>query len=135
MDSGYRLGVDTGGTFTDLCALDESSGNLVVTKVPSTPSNPALAVIAGIDKLIEGKGIVPEKVRFLIHGTTVATNALLEHKGAKTALITTEGFEDVLYIGRQNRPRLYHFQARRPKPVVHPETPSPPRRSATSPSA
>ncbi len=118
MDSGYRLGVDTGGTFTDLCVLDESSGNLVVTKVPSTPSNPALAVIAGIDKLIEGKGIVPEKVRFLIHGTTVATNALLEHKGAKTALITTEGFEDVLHIGRQNRPRLYHFQARRPKPVV-----------------
>lgn len=118
MDEGYRLGVDTGGTFTDLCVLDESSGSLVVTKVPSTPANPALAVIAGIGKLIERKGILPEKVRFLIHGTTVATNALLEHKGARTALITTEGFEDVLHIGRQNRPKLYHFRARRPEPIV-----------------
>ncbi len=118
MESVYRLAVDTGGTFTDLCVLDESSGDLTVTKVPSTPSNPALAVMGGIEKLIEGKRVLPEKVRFLIHGTTVATNALLEHKGAKTALLTTEGFEDVLHIGRQNRPRLYHFSARRPEPVV-----------------
>ncbi len=114
----YRLGVDTGGTFTDLCVLDESSGDLFVTKVSSTPANPALAVIAGIEKLIEGRGILPQKIRFLIHGTTVATNALLESKGAKTALLTTEGFEDVLHIGRQNRPRLYDFRVRRPKPIV-----------------
>ncbi len=118
MGGGYRLGVDTGGTFTDLCVLDESSGDILVTKVPSTPSNPALAVINGIRRLIEKKGVTPEKVRFLIHGTTVATNALLEHKGAKTALLTTEGFEDVLHIGRQNRPKLYDFWARRPKPLV-----------------
>jgi N-methylhydantoinase A len=118
MDKGFRLGVDTGGTFTDLCALDEMSGELAVTKVPSTPTNPALAVLGGIEKLIEKKGLRPQKVRFLIHGTTVATNALLEHKGAKTALLTTEGFEDVLHIGRQNRPRLYDFRARRPEPVV-----------------
>ncbi len=118
MVSGYRLGVDTGGTFTDLCVLDESSGDLIVTKVPSTPANPALAVITGIEKLIEGKGILPKKVRFLIHGTTVATNALLENKGARTALLTTEGFEDVLHIGRQSRPSLYDFHARRPNPIV-----------------
>ena len=118
MNDGYRLGVDTGGTFTDLCVLDESSGNLLVTKIPSTSSNPALAVIAGIKKLIERNAMLPEKVRFLIHGTTVATNALLEHKGAKTALITTKGFEDVLHIGRQNRPKLYHFRSRRPEPIV-----------------
>jgi N-methylhydantoinase A len=118
MRKGYRLGIDTGGTFTDLCLLDESSGSLHVSKVSSTPSNPALAVIAGIEKLIEGKNLDPEKVRFLIHGTTVATNALLEHKGAKTALLTTEGFEDVLHIGRQSRPKLYHFRVKRPEPIV-----------------
>ena len=118
MDYRYRLGVDTGGTFTDLCILDESSGNLFVTKIPSTPFNPAVAVISGIEKLLEREGIPPERVQFLIHGTTVATNALLEHKGAKTALITTEGFEDVLHIGRQSRPDLYDFRVIRPKPIV-----------------
>ena len=114
----YRLGVDTGGTFTDLCVFEESSGNVVITKVPSTPSNPSLAVMKGITKLIAKEGISPEELCFLIHGTTVATNALLEHKGARTALLTTEGFEDVLHIGRQNRPRLYDFRATRPAPVV-----------------
>jgi N-methylhydantoinase A len=118
MRGGYRLGVDTGGTFTDVCVLDEASGEIVVTKVASTPSNPALAVISGIQKLIQQKAIEPRGVRFLIHGTTVATNALLEHKGAKTALLTTEGFEDVLHIGRQNRPKLYHFRVKRPDPIV-----------------
>ncbi len=114
----YRLGVDTGGTFTDLCVFEESSGHVVITKVPSTPSNPSLAVVAGIRKLMEQEGILPEELGFLIHGTTVATNALLEHKGAGTALLTTEGFEDVLHIGRQNRPKLYDFRAVRPAPVV-----------------
>jgi N-methylhydantoinase A len=114
----YRLGVDTGGTFTDLCVLDEASGDEVITKVPSTPSNPSLAVMNGIRKLIEKEGFSPEELCFLIHGTTVATNALLEHKGARTALLTTEGFEDVLHIGRQNRPRLYDFRATRPAPIV-----------------
>jgi N-methylhydantoinase A len=118
MKNGYRLGVDTGGTFTDLCVLDEATGRLAVAKVPSTPSNPAEAVITGIQKLLEAEGIPPEKLRFLIHGTTVATNALLERKGARTALLTTEGFEDVLHIGRQDRPRLYDFRARRPEPIV-----------------
>ncbi len=114
----YRLGVDTGGTFTDLCVFEESSGDVVITKVPSTPSNPSLAVVNGVRKLIEKEGILPKELCFLIHGTTVATNALLEHKGANTALLTTEGFEDVLHIGRQNRPRLYDFRATRPAPVV-----------------
>ena len=116
--SRYRLGVDTGGTFTDLCVFEETSGDVKITKVPSTPANPALAVINGIRKLIEREGILPEELCFLIHGTTVATNALLEHKGARTALLTTEGFEDVLHIGRQNRPKLYDFRASRPAPVV-----------------
>lgn len=118
MDQSFRLAVDTGGTFTDLCVVDELSGKLVVTKVPSTPSNPALAVIAGIQKVITEKKISADKVKFILHGTTVATNALLEHKGARTALIITERFEDVLQIGRQNRPELYNFWAKRPTPIV-----------------
>ena len=118
LSSTYRLGVDTGGTFTDLCLLDEASGTLDVAKVSSTPHDPAEAVIEGIEKLIRKVDLDPKSVGFLIHGTTVATNALLEGKGAPTALITTEGFEDVILIGRQDRPKLYDFWARRPTPIV-----------------
>ena len=118
MNHRWRLAVDTGGTFTDVCVIEEGSGRLAVAKVPSTPSNPALAVIAGIDQLVEKGKITPESISFLLHGTTVATNALLEHKGAPTALLTTLGFEDILQIGRQNRPELYNFWARRPQPIV-----------------
>ncbi len=118
MDKRFRLAVDTGGTFTDLCVVDQERGSLAVTKVPSTPANPALAVIEGIEKLIGEEKITAENIQFLLHGTTVATNALLEHKGAETALITTLGFEDILQIGRQNRPDLYDFWARRPLPIV-----------------
>ena len=118
MGSTYRLGVDTGGTFTDLCLLDEVSGSLTVAKVASTPPDPAEAVIEGVERLVRGKGLDPGEIGFLIHGTTVATNALLEGKGAPTALITTRGFEDVLLIGRQDRPKLYDFWARRPTPIV-----------------
>lgn len=118
MDSGFRLGIDTGGTFTDLCLVDEATGRIEVAKVSSTPKNPGDAVINGIKKLITEKDLKPEQITFLIHGTTVATNALLEGKGAPTALITTAGFEDVLLIGRQSRPRLYDFWAKRPTPIV-----------------
>jgi len=118
VDSGFRLGVDTGGTFTDLCLVDETTGRIEVAKVSSTPENPADAVINGIKKLITEKNLKPGRISFLIHGTTVATNALLEGKGAPTALITTAGFEDVLLIGRQSRPRLYDFWAQRPTPIV-----------------
>ena len=120
MNSRYRLGVDTGGTFTDLCLLDEGSGRMEVAKVSSTPHDPAEAVIEGILKLMEDHDLEPAAIGFLIHGTTVATNALLEGKGAPTALITTAGFEDVILIGRQNRPKLYDFWARRPTPIVPP---------------
>lgn len=118
MENRYRLAVDTGGTFTDLCVVDLHQGGLAVAKVPSTPTNPALAVIQGIEKLVAEGKITAEAIQFLLHGTTVATNALLEHKGARTALLTTKGFEDILQIGRQNRPDLYDFWARRPAPIV-----------------
>lgn len=118
MGSIFRLGVDTGGTFTDLCLMDEASGKVEVAKVSSTPSDPALAIINGLNKLIADRSLNPEEVSFLIHGTTVATNALLEGKGAPTALITTAGFKDVLLIGRQNRPHIYDSRVRRPTPIV-----------------
>src|ERR1700712_1187233 len=97
-----RLGVDTGGTFTDLVRLDDRG--LAVHKIRSTPDDPARAILAGIRELV-GDDPISE----VIHGSTVATNALLERKGARVALITTKGFEDVLAIGRQTRNQLYNF--------------------------
>ncbi len=118
MQNNLRIAVDTGGTFTDLCVLDETTGRFSVAKVLSTPDNPALAVIDGVKKVFAYLDAQPENVAFFIHGTTVATNALLEGKGAPIALISTEGFEDVILIGRQSRPKLYDHWGRRPKPLV-----------------
>lgn len=118
MQNKLRIAVDTGGTFTDLCVLDETTGCFSVAKVPSTPDNPALAVMDGVKMVLNDFQIEPEAVAFFIHGTTVATNALLEGKGAPIALITTKGFEDVILIGRQNRPKLYDHWGRRPTPIV-----------------
>lgn len=114
----YRLAVDTGGTFTDVAMIREGEGMVKVAKVTSTPDNPALAVIEGIKKILGQGGLDPARVSFLLHGTTVATNALLELKGARAALVTTRGFRDVLEIGRQARPSLYSFFAQKPPPVV-----------------
>jgi 5-oxoprolinase (ATP-hydrolysing) len=106
-----RLGVDTGGTFTDLVRLDENG--LKVHKVRSTPDDPARAILSGIRELAGGAPVAE-----IFHGSTVATNALLERKGARVALITTKGFEDVLSIGRQTRAELYNFQVRGKRPMI-----------------
>jgi len=108
-----RVGVDTGGTFTDLVRLDECG--LTVHKVRSTPDDPARAILAGIAELM-GEQAVGE----VIHGSTVATNAVLERKGARVALVTTTGFEDVLAIGRQTRRELYNFMVRANRPMIEP---------------
>lgn len=113
-----KIAVDTGGTFTDICLLNEDTGELSVTKVSSTPDNPALAVIAGLLKITNMCAAQPSWVDLVLHGTTVATNALLERMGARAALITTAGFRDVLYIGRQNRPSLYDFRILKPPPLI-----------------
>src|SRR5262245_53250534 len=102
-----RVGVDTGGTFTDFVVLHE--GRIEVFKKFSTPREPEAAILEGL------MGLQPTEV---IHGSTVATNALLERKGARVALLTTEGFEDVLAIGRQTRRELYNILVRRPEPLV-----------------
>lgn len=102
----YRLGVDVGGTFTDLALID-SAGDIFYTKVSSTPHDQSIGVLEGIKKIFELYKIEPAQIDQVVHGTTVATNALLEGKGSKTALLTTEGFKDVLQIGRQARSELY----------------------------
>ena len=108
-----RIGIDTGGTFTDFVAARGS--RLSTFKVPSTPHNPAEAILSGIARILADS----DKQSFeIVHGTTVATNALLERKGARTALITTSGFEDVIEIGRQARPDLYNLMVTRPSPLV-----------------
>lgn len=105
------VGIDTGGTFTDFVLLDEG-GKLRVHKVLSTPDNPAKAVLAGLRHLLNGAAAD------IVHGSTVATNALLERKGAKAALVTTAGFEDVLEIGRQTRAAIYDLNVEKPPPLI-----------------
>lgn len=107
-----RLGVDVGGTFTDLVALVD--GDIVTAKVPSTPHDQSLGVMNSIHQ----SGISPVSVSSFAHGMTVATNALLERRGARTAFVTTEGFRDILEIGRQNRPSLYDLTCDRPASLV-----------------
>ena len=107
------IGVDTGGTFTDF--IYKKDGKWGVLKILSTPENPAKALLEGIKQIAE------KEEKNIIHGTTVATNALLERKGAKVAFITNKGFEDIIYIGRQNRKRLYDLHYKREKPLVEEE--------------
>lgn len=110
------IGVDTGGTFTDLVLLHD--GRLLTHKTPSTPTDFSIGVLRGIDALLDQLPRI-EKVGFqLVHSTTVATNSLLERKGPRTALITTEGFRDVLEIGRQHRDELYNLNWERRAPLV-----------------
>lgn len=112
-----RVGVDTGGTFTDLLALDDRG--LRVYKLRSVPSDPSRAILAGIRALV-GEDLQALELE-VTHGSTVATNAVLERKGARIALLTTAGFEDVLQIGRQARPQLYNFMVERPESLVTPQ--------------
>ena len=111
-----RVGVDVGGTFTDV-ALVTDSGVLETAKVPST-ADQSEGVIAGIGKACAEAGIDPAEIAEFSHAMTVSTNALLERSGARTALVTTEGFRDVLEIGRQTRPSLYDLHDRKPEPLV-----------------
>ncbi len=110
-----RLGVDVGGTFTDVVLI--ADGEVITTKVPTT-ADQSEGVIEGIQQACRRAGIEPDAVDSFRHAMTVATNAMLEGEGATTALVTTEGFGDVLAIGRQNRPSLYDLTAQKPTPLV-----------------
>lgn len=114
-----RIGVDTGGTFTDLCAFDEETSRVHVRKVSSTPDDPGRAIVQGVAEILDqigGRSI--EEVGYFAHGTTVGTNALLTGRGATTGLITTRGFRDLLELGRGRRPSMYDPQADKPDPQV-----------------
>ncbi|MBR6585565.1 MAG: hydantoinase/oxoprolinase family protein [Firmicutes bacterium] len=113
-----RIGVDVGGTNTDICAIDEKTGELMVYKLPSSLHDQSEAVVKGVQIIAEQYGFEGEDVSRFMHGTTVATNAILEGRGAKTALITTGGFRDLLEIGRQKRPDLYDLQADKVRTLV-----------------
>src|SRR5579883_1977633 len=114
----WRVGVDSGGTFTDICLFDDAAGTLSVWKVSSTPDDPSRGIAEGVREGIARVGAGAAAIGYLGHGTTVATNALIQHRGAKTGLITTEGFRDLLEIGRQKRPDLYDLQADKPPVLV-----------------
>lgn len=110
-----RIGIDTGGTFTDIVLFDGK--RFLTHKLPSTPADPARAVLAGLREVLAPFADDDRDV-WIHYGSTVATNAVLERKGARVALLTTAGFEDVVEIGRQTRPRLYALEPRRPEPLV-----------------
>src|SRR5437588_1293360 len=99
----YRITVDTGGTFSDFVYLDESTGELSIAKLPSTPDDPSRAILTGIETLL-ARGIPASHIGYFCHGTTVGTNALLEGTGARTALLVTEGFRGIYPVGEQARP-------------------------------
>ena len=113
------LGVDVGGTFTDAVLFDGEQ--LHTAKLPTTPGDQSQAVIAAVAAVIEQAGAGAKEVETFAHGMTVGTNALLEERGARTALVATRGFADILEIGRQDRPQLYRLCAPKPTPLIEPE--------------
>jgi N-methylhydantoinase A len=114
----WVVGVDVGGTFTDFSARNLDTGDLRIHKRPSTPDDPSRAVLHGLRELTDKHGIDSRSIQRFAHGTTVATNALLQRKGAKVALVTTKGFRDLVEIGRQVRPHIYDLQLDAPKPLA-----------------
>jgi len=112
-----RVGVDIGGTFTDFVLLDEETGELVAWKIPTRQFELGQSIVDGIQQYAKHHGTLPP-MRRVIHGTTVNSNAILEHKGARCGLITTRGFRDILEIGRQTRPDLYRWHIKRPTPLI-----------------
>jgi N-methylhydantoinase A len=114
----YRLGVDIGGTFTDATLINEETGEIHIGKVSSTPQDPSLGFIEVTQRILRQNNVAPAEITYLVHGTTVATNAIIEGKVARTGFITTAGFRDMLEIARQIRPSLYDLGFEKPKPLV-----------------
>ena len=114
----YRIGVDVGGTFTDLVVTTDGENRTILHKLPSTPDRPDRAIIEGVREVLAAEGLAATDVGHLAHGTTVGTNALIQRRGGRVALVTSEGFRDLLEIGRQTRPRVYDIHLDHPKPLV-----------------
>ncbi len=117
MDQTHALGIDIGGTFTDLVVYDRATGRIAKGKELTTPDDPSRGVLTALEKLLEG-GVAPESLYRIVHATTLFTNALIERKGARTGLITTKGFRDVLEIGRERKYELYDIHIAMPKPLA-----------------
>ncbi|MDF2703513.1 MAG: hypothetical protein K0S10_2459 [Rubrobacteraceae bacterium] len=118
MDRRYRVGVDIGGTFTDLVLNDDATGERAIGKILTTPEDPSDAVEKGMAELLEREGIEASQIRTIVHGTTLVTNALIERKGARTALLTTQGFRDAISIGTEHRYDMYDIFIEKPEPLV-----------------
>jgi N-methylhydantoinase A len=114
----YRLGVDVGGTFTDFTVFGEKEAKVWFFKVPSTPHDPSEAIQTGVRQIIETLKLDPKNISHLGHGTTVATNMIIERRGVPTGLLTTKGFRDALEVARQVRPNLYDYTVRKPDPLI-----------------
>lgn len=114
----YRIGIDVGGTFTDVTLLNSETGRYYTYKLSSTLQDQSLAIANGTKETLELYGVPVSEIEYFGHGTTVATNMIIERKGAKTALITTKGFRDLLEIGRQTRPSLYNIMEDKPETLV-----------------
>jgi len=114
----FRVGVDVGGTFTDVVLVEEETGEIFVAKVATVPADPSQGCINGIEKALAAFTINPAEIAFTVHGTTIATNTIIEGKGAKAGLVTCEGFRDVLEIAYQTRPNLYDVFYDRPTPLI-----------------
>lgn len=118
MGRSFRVGVDIGGTFTDLVAVEEATGRVQVTKVPTVPADPSEGFLHALDRALSSFGIAPKEIAFAAHGTTVATNTIIQGQGARCGLITSAGFSDVLEIAYQTRPSLYDILYEKPKPLI-----------------
>uniref|UniRef100_UPI0035AD98F6 hydantoinase/oxoprolinase family protein n=1 Tax=Paenirhodobacter enshiensis TaxID=1105367 RepID=UPI0035AD98F6 len=114
----WKVGVDIGGTFIDFCALDQASGRVVSLKVLTTPGNPGAELMTGLDLLAEREGLTPEDVTRFVHGTTVGINTIIQRKGARLALMTNAGFEDVIELARLRMPDMYSLFCARPDQLI-----------------
>ena len=115
------IGVDIGGTFTDLVYADLATGQVAIHKTPTTTGDPATGMVEGMAELCRIAGTEPAKIDRVLHGTTIATNAVLEHRGVEAGMITTAGYRDILHIGRHQRPQHYSIRQEIPwqdRPLV-----------------
>ena len=116
--SKQRLGIDIGGTFTDFCLMDGETGEVRIVKTPSSPDHPTRSVTRGIGMLSERHALDPGDVEYFVHGTTIAVNTVIERKGAVVGLLVTQGFRDVLNLGRSRLPDIFDFLTEKPEPLV-----------------
>src|SRR6201987_2838356 len=113
-----RIAVDIGGTFTDATLIDEESGRVSIAKTLTTPADPSEGFMTAVERALADASLSAADVGFVVHATTVATNAIIEGKVARSGFVTTEGFRDLLEIARQVRPSLYDTQFEKPRPLV-----------------